>query len=91
MATDNALKQMENEVAKAIDDTVESLKWCKRHRHERKALDTMRLVQLNLGYLAMAMDWEMEGDLTKARDAMGRFWWQPFKEQQEAEWIGWGH
>jgi len=77
---------LSNDVSKGIDDTMEALRWCKRHLHDRKALDALRLIQLNLAYLAMALDWEMEGENDKAASAIDRFWWQPHKD--DADWIG---
>ena len=89
MSTDGLLKYVETEVNKGIDDSVESLKWFKRHRHERKAVDALRLVQRNLGYLALALDWEMEGELAKAESALQRVWWQPSHDGTvEFDWMG---
>jgi hypothetical protein len=45
----------------------------------------MRLVQLNLAYLALAIDWQMEGDLPKALAAIDRVWWQPHKEEGDKD------
>ena len=83
MATQSTIKHLENEVNKGIDDVMETLKWVKRHRHERKAIDALRLTQMNLGYLALAMDWEMEGDPAKAQRALYKAWWQPHQDGVE--------
>ncbi len=77
---------LSNDVAKGLDDTMEALRWCKRHLHDRRALDALRLIQLNLAYLALALDWEMEGEGAKAASALDRLWWQPHKE--DSSWIG---
>lgn len=85
MATNGLLQHVDTEVGRGIDDAVETLKWCKRHRHERKAADTLRLLQVNVGYLALALDWEMEGDIPKVRAALDKLWWKPFRELVEDE------
>ena len=80
MATEGLLKYVDTEVGRGMEDALDTLKWCKRHRNERKTADTLRLLQANLGYLALAMDWEMEGDVEKVRWALTKLWWQPHRE-----------
>jgi hypothetical protein len=77
-------KQLEADINKGLDDTSEALRWCKRHLHDRRSADAMRLVQLNLAYLALAIDWQMEGDLNKALAAIDRVWWAPHKDGDDA-------
>ncbi|MBM3939653.1 MAG: hypothetical protein FJ318_01920 [SAR202 cluster bacterium] len=82
--TTNALqKHVESQVEKGVEDAIDALKWAKKHRNERKAIDTLRIVQANLNYLALAMDWEMEGEAFKAEQAVRKLWWQPSKESDE--------
>ena len=73
------VKDLEENIGKAIDDVAETLRWCKRHLHDRGANDSLRLAQLNLAYLALAIDYQMEGDMKKASDAIDKLWWQPQK------------
>lgn len=68
------------EITKAIDDATEALRWCRLHLHERRAGETLRLVQLNLASLALALDCQMEGEKAKATSAMDRIWWEPHKD-----------
>ena len=74
------VKDLEDNLSKAIDDVAETLRWCKTHLHDRGANDAMRIVQLNLSYLALAIDYQMEGDMKKASDAIDKVWWQPQKD-----------
>jgi hypothetical protein len=74
------VKDLEENLSKAIDDVAETLRWCKAHLHDRGANDAMRIVQLNLSYLALAIDYQMEGDMKKASDAIDKVWWQPQKD-----------
>ena len=76
-------KQIETDINKGLDDITEALRWCKRHLHDRRSADALRLVQLNLAYLALAIDWQMEGDLNKALSAVDRVWWQPHKDEND--------
>ncbi len=83
---DQMLKEINSQIARGLDDAVDALKWSKKHRGQRKAIDTMRLVQANLGYLAMALDWEMEADTDKASAALNKLWWKPTEEAQFEDW-----
>ncbi len=73
-------KQLEADIGKGMEDVAETLQWCKRHLHDRRSVDALRLVQLNLSYISLAIDWQMEGELQKALAAADRIWWQPQKE-----------
>ena len=84
--TDELHKELESQIRKGLDDAIDTLKWCRKHRGERKAIDTLRLVQSNLGYLAMALDWEMESDTAKAHMALNRVWLRPAEEVVTEDW-----
>jgi hypothetical protein len=73
-------EQLIAEITRGIDDATQAILWCKRHLQERKTSETLRLAQLNIAYLALAMDWQMEGELAKAANALDRIWWQPYKD-----------
>lgn len=83
MVRQNPLKQLTEDISKGLEDAAESLRWCKRHLHERRASDALRLVQLNLAYLALALDWQMEGEVEKAESALDRVWWQAHKDESD--------
>lgn len=83
MVRGNSLKQITSDISKGLDDAADSLRWCKKHLHERKASDALRLVQLNLAYLALALDWQMEGEVDKAASALDRVWWQAHRDENE--------
>jgi len=73
-------EQIASNIAKGIEDAAEALRWCKAHLHDRKAPDTLRLVQMNIANLAMALDSQMEGETERAESAVDRVWWQPQRE-----------
>lgn len=77
-------QELASEIVRGIEDATESLRWCKKHIQERKASETLRLAQLNLAYLALALDWQMEGEMEKAFSAIDRIWWQPQQDQDAA-------
>jgi hypothetical protein len=81
MAQDPVARQIESDITKGLDDAVEALRWARRHLHDRKAGDTLRLVQLNLNAIALALDWQMEGEADKALAAVDRLWWKPHREE----------
>ena len=71
------------EIVRGLDDATQAILWCKRHLQERKTSETLRLAQLNMAYLALALDWQMEGELEKATSALDHIWWQPYKDDGE--------
>lgn len=75
--------QLTSEITRGIDDATQAILWCKRHLQERKTSETLRLAQLNIAYLALALDWQMEGELDKAASALDHIWWQPYKDDSE--------
>jgi hypothetical protein len=80
---DPIVNRADSQIEKAIEDAIETLRWCHRHRNERKAIDMMRVVQANLNYLALALDWEMEGDDLKANHALRKVWWEPLRDDDQ--------
>jgi hypothetical protein len=72
------------EIGKGIDDATNALRWCKQHMQERRASETLRIAQLNIAYIALALDWQMEGEMDKAFSAIDHIWWQPHLETNEA-------
>jgi exonuclease VII large subunit len=73
-------EQITAEITRGIDDATQAILWCRRHLQERKTSETLRLAQLNIAYLALALDWQMEGEFEKASSAIDRIWWQPYKD-----------
>jgi hypothetical protein len=76
-------EQITAEITRGIDDAAQAIAWCKRHLQERRTAETLRLAQLNIAYLALALDWQMEGEFDKASSALDRVWWQPYKDDGE--------
>jgi exonuclease VII large subunit len=76
-------EELAAEITRGLDDAAEAIRWCKRHLQERKTSETLRLAQLNIAYLALALDWSMEGELDKASSALDRIWWQSLKDDAE--------
>ncbi|HLF75918.1 MAG TPA: hypothetical protein VJB57_00365 [Dehalococcoidia bacterium] len=78
-------EQVSADIAKGLEDAAEALRWCKAHLQDRRAADAMRLVELNISYIAQAIDWQMEGETQKAEEAVDRIWWQPHKPEADAD------
>jgi hypothetical protein len=76
-------EQINSEIARGIEDAAETLRWCKTHLQDRRAADALRLVELNLSFIAQAIDWQMEGETVKAEQAVDRIWWQPQKGEKD--------
>jgi hypothetical protein len=78
-------EQIAADIGKGIEDAAETLRWCKMHLQDRRAADAMRLVELNLAYIAQAIEFQMEGDNQKAEQAVDRIWWQPHKTESDTD------
>jgi hypothetical protein len=74
---------------------VESLRWARLHHHESRAADTLRELEAKLGYLAQAMDWQLEGEAGNADQALGLAQGRSLREQdsirQMWEEMWWSH
>jgi hypothetical protein len=81
MQQDRGMKELETEIRKGIDDAVDALRSARRHLDERPAAETLRLVQHNLGVLALSLDWHMEGEDYRAKELLSRLWWSPHKKE----------
>src|SRR3989304_1405733 len=77
------IEEITAEIARGIEDAAETVRWCKKHLHERRAADALRLVQLNLACLAIALACQMEGESEKAEAALDRVWWQAHRDDVE--------
>jgi ABC-type nitrate/sulfonate/bicarbonate transport system substrate-binding protein len=62
-------------LGKLIDESVEGLRWCKAHPGEREALVRLQRLQISLAAVALALDYEMEGEQTKALQAVEHADW----------------
>ncbi|HLF78389.1 MAG TPA: hypothetical protein VJB57_12980 [Dehalococcoidia bacterium] len=54
-----------------LDEAIETLRWSRQHMQERKAVEELRNLQNRLGYLALALAWEMDGETQRADAALG--------------------
>ena len=80
---------------KILDDALETLRWCRLHLAERKASEELRQLQGKLGYLALALSWESDGEMPRAYTALGvaqgRSRRQQRIDQQVWEDMFWAH
>ena len=80
---------------KILDDALETLRWCRLHMHERKASEELHQLQTKLGYLAMALSWEADGEAPRSFTALGvaqgRSRRQQRIDQQVWEDMFWAH
>jgi hypothetical protein len=88
-------RDLEGEIAKVMDDALETLRWTRLHYHEAKASDTLRELEAKLGYLAQAMIWQAEGAEAEANQALGLAQGRSLREQdtvrQMWEEMWWSH
>ena len=81
MAQSQVDRELEAEIQKGLDDAIDALRWARRHLHDRRAAETIKLVQMNLSCLALALEWHMEGEDLKAAGVTSRLWWNPHKDE----------
>lgn len=66
-----ASRNLEAEVTKVLDEALETLRWCRAHLGERGVGESLRQLELRLGYLAQALAWHMDGEAEKGDVALG--------------------
>ena len=76
-----------NEVGKSIDDAIEGLRWCRQHMQERGVTQRLRQLQITLSSLALALDYEMDGQTAKAELAMEHADWRARPKQPYSHWT----
>ena len=63
-------RDIEGDVAKVLDESLEKLRWARAHVQEQRAPIEMRDLATRIGYLAQALTWEMDGQVAKADMAL---------------------
>ncbi len=88
-------RNIEADITKVMDEAVETLRWTRLHYHEPKASNTLRELEVKLGYLAQAMTWRAEGNDVQASQALGIAQGRSLREQdsirQMWEEMWWSH
>ena len=86
---------LEGEIAKVMDDALETLRWARLHYHEPKASEALRELEAKLGYLAQALSWQADGAEAEANQALGLAQGRSLREQdsirQMWEEMWWSH
>lgn len=65
------------EVGKSLEGAIEGLRWCRTHLQDRSVTLKLRELEQTLGALALALDYEMEGETAKVEVAMEHASWRP--------------
>ncbi len=63
-------RDIEAEVTKVLDESIEKLRWARLHLQERNIGAELRELENRLGYLAQALTWEADGEAFKADIAL---------------------
>ena len=80
-------QQVLTDVGKNLDDAIEGLRWCRQHMQERGVTQRLRQLQITLSSLALALDYEMDGQTAKAELAMEHADWRPRPHQPLSHWT----
>ena len=68
--------QIVPQAAQVIDEAIESVEWCRRHLEERSVSEKLRTLQVSLASLALAIEYEMEGERDQANQAIEHARWR---------------
>jgi hypothetical protein len=63
-------------VAKTLEETGESLRWCRQHLGERGVIERLNELNITLGALSLALDYEMDGRDEKTALALEQANWK---------------
>jgi hypothetical protein len=64
------------QAAQVIDEAIESVDWCRKHLEERSVSERLRTLQITLAGLALAIEYEMEGERDRAAQALEHARWR---------------
>jgi hypothetical protein len=67
---DSDPRDVSEKAEEVLDAVIEKLAWCREHILERGVSEELRQLENRIGYLAQALDWEMEGDAARVVAAM---------------------
>jgi len=59
--------RIENEIQDSLSIALDSLKWARKHMHDRGTGQTLRMTRASIADIAMALTQEMEGDPERAQ------------------------
>ena len=60
------------EAATLLEGAIDTLHWCRWHSGDRRATECLRELQVVLTVTALALDYEMDGQVEKAAQALER-------------------
>ena len=86
----SAGSQIAAQAAQVIDEALEGVEWCRRHLEERSVSEKLRTLQITLAGLALAIEYEMEGQSDRASQALEHARWRfdlLRKSQMTTEWT----
>jgi hypothetical protein len=78
------------QATQVIDEAFESIEWCRRHLEERSVSERLRTLQITLASLAIAIEYEMNGEADRASHALEHARWRfdlLRKAQLRTEWT----
>ena len=58
-----------------LEEAGETLRWCKEHPGDREAVVRLQRLRISIAAIALAMDYQMEGEQGKAVQALERADW----------------
>ena len=65
------------EVARLIDQGIETLRWCRQHAGERGVAEKLQQHLISVGAITLALGYEADGKLEKALQALEHGDWRP--------------
>lgn len=71
----NETQDTTTQVAQLIDAVIGSVRWCRQHLEERSVTSKLRELQITVASLALAIEYEMDGETEKAANALAHAEW----------------
>lgn len=65
-----------SEIARYIDEGIETLKWCSGNLEKRRAVERLRELEITISALSLALDQEMNGDQDEAHRTLKKADWR---------------
>lgn len=65
-----------SEIVRYIDEGINTMKWCRDHLEQRRAVERLRELEITLSALSLALDQEMNGETAEAHETLKKADWR---------------
>ena len=64
------------QISSYIDEGIDTMRWCRDHLEQRRAVERLRELEITIAALALALEHEMNGEADEAYQALKKADWR---------------